>query len=194
MSTFFPYSDSSGSQLVILCAVVRTHGDPRTLTPRIREELRAIDPALPVLRIDTVDEQLSDVLAQDRLLALLAAFFGGMGVLLSCLGLYGLVAHMTSRRTPEIAVRVALGATRRDLLWMVLGDGLRTVLIGVGVGIPVAVVAGRLIAPQLFEVRAGDPVILGLAAMTMAAVAAAATLIPARRAAGIDPIAALRDS
>jgi predicted permease len=194
MLTFFPYRDrSSANNLIIMCVNVRTHGDPNTMAQNIRRELRAADPSLAVLKINTVDRQLDDVLAQERLLAALATFFGAIAVLLACLGLYGLLAHMTARRTSEIGVRMALGATSGGVLAMVLRDGLWLVLAGVVVGVPAAIAGTRWMESRLFGVRPTDPVALAGAALLLAAVAALAGLVPARRASRIDPIAALRE-
>ena len=193
MTTYFPYGESTGSQLVVLCLVLRTHGDPRTLASSVRDAIRATDPTLAILKIDTLEEQLNDVLAQDRLTAALAAFFGGIGVLLSCLGLYGLIAQSVSRRTSEIGIRMALGATRVDVLSMILREALGTVLAGMAVGIPMSLAAARLVAPRLFGVHAADPATTTAAVVVMVAVALAGAVLPARRAAAIEPIAALRE-
>jgi predicted permease len=194
MRTFFPYRDrSTGGNLVIMCVIVRVHADPNTMAQNIRRELRAADPSLAVLKINTVDRQLDDVLAQERLLAALATFFGAVAVLLACVGLYALLAHMTVRRTSEIGVRMALGATSGGVLAMVLRDGLWLVLAGVVVGVPAAIAGTRWMESRLFGVRPTDPVALAGAALLLAAVAALAGLIPARRASRIDPIAALRE-
>jgi putative ABC transport system permease protein len=193
MLTFFPYRSDAGPRLVIMCVVIRTSGPPRSLMNRVREELRAVDPSLAVLKINTPDEQLDDVLAQDRLLAGLAAFFGGVSGLLACLGLYGLVSHMTARRTSEIGLRIAFGATAGRVLAIVLGEGMRLVCLGILVGAPSALMAMRLIRSRLFHVRPDDPLTLGLAAGLMVAVALVAALVPARRAARLDPMVALRE-
>jgi predicted permease len=194
MLTFFPYRDrGSANNLLIMCVTVRTHGDPYTMADRIRTELHAADRSLAVLRINTVDQQLNDVLAQERLLAALATFFGAVAVLLACLGLYGLLAHMTARRTSEIGVRMALGATSGGVLAMVLREGLGLVFAGVVVGVPAAVAGTRWMESRLFGVRPTDPAAIAGAALLLAAVAALAGLVPARRASRIDPIAALRE-
>jgi len=149
--------------------------------------------SLAVLKINTVDRQLDDGLAQEQLLAALATFFGAIAVLLACLGLYGLLAHMTACRTSEIGVRMALGATSGSVLAMVLRDGLWLVLAGVVVGVPAAIAGTRWMESRLFGVRPTDPAALAGAALLLAAVAALAGLVPARRASRIDPIAALRE-
>jgi len=177
---------------VILCAVVRTHGDPLRLAAPIREALRAVDPSLAVLHIDTVDQQLDDVLARERLSAGTAAFFGGVAALLACLGLYGLVSHMTARRTTEIGVRIALGATSGRVLAMVLREGVYMVAAGLVIGVPATLAVTRVLAPQLFQVSPRDPLTIGLASLVLVTIAVAAAALPARRASRVDPMVALR--
>ena len=193
MLTYFPYRDvEAPTRLVVMCAVVRTAGDPRALAGRVREALHGVDPALPILKIDTVDEQLADVLAPDRLIAGLAAFFGAVAVLLSCLGLYGLVAHMTARRTSEIGIRMALGASGREIRSMIVAEGLGLVAVGVVIGVPLTLAAPRLASARLFGVSAADPLTLVIATVLMIAVSAVAGFVPAARASRVDPMRALR--
>jgi len=193
MLTFYPYRDKEApTRLVVMCAVVRTLGDPLRLAARVREELHALEPSLAVLNIDTVDQQLDDVLAQERLVAGLAACFAAAVVFLCCLGLYGLAAHMVARRTSEIGMRLALGATRRSVLRLVLSQGLWLVAAGVVIGVPASLAASRIIAPQLFGLSAFDPLTLLIAGLIMIAVAAIAGFLPARRASRVDPMVALR--
>jgi putative ABC transport system permease protein len=194
MLTYFPYQTSSGGQLVIMCAAVRTAGDSQAVANPIRDALRRIDPSLAILKINTVDEQLEDVLAQDRLLAGLAGVASGVSALLACLGLYGIVSHMTTRRRSEIGVRIALGARARDVLLMFAFAGVRLALVGVIAGIPVALtITPLLIKPYLYGVGPHNPTIIGLAAVLIVAVSVVASVLPARRAARVDPVAALRD-
>ncbi len=115
-----------------------------------------------------------------------------LALLLSCLGLYGILSYVVAQRTKEIGIRMALGAGRRDVLWLVLRDALRLVLLGVALGIPAALAAARLLASQLFGISAADPVTIGLATLVLLAVAAVAGYSPARRAARVDPLVALR--
>ena len=160
---------------------------------RVRETLRSVDPSLAVLEVNTVDQQLDELLAQDRLLASLVGFFGAVSALLSCLGLYGLIAHLTARRTSEIGVRMALGATSARVLTMVLRDGAMLAACGVATGVPAAILAGRLIASQLFQVGPDDPLTIGSASAVMIAVTLVAAWLPARRAARVNPMVALRE-
>jgi ABC-type antimicrobial peptide transport system permease subunit len=115
-----------------------------------------------------------------------------LALLLSCLGLYGILSYTVARRTNEIGIRMALGADRRDVLWLVLRDALRLVLLGVLLGIPAALAATRLVASQLFGIGAADPVAIVLATLVLLVVAAVAGYLPARRATRVDPLVALR--
>ena len=162
------------------------------MATEVRKELRDIDPTLPVLKIDTVGEQLDDVLAQDRLLAALAGVFGLVAVLLACLGLYGLIAYTVARRTSEIGIRLTLGATREQLIGAVVGNSLRLVGAGVVIGLPMSLAATRVISARLFGVGTADPLTIAGAAVVMTVVAVAAAFVPAWRASRIDPMVALR--
>jgi ABC-type antimicrobial peptide transport system permease subunit len=115
-----------------------------------------------------------------------------LALLLSCLGLYGILSYAVARRTNEIGIRMALGADRREALWLVLRDALRLVLIGAALGVPAALMAGRLVSSQLFGVSAADPGAIVAATLALLAVAVVASYLPARRATRVDPLTALR--
>jgi predicted permease len=174
------------------CVAVRATGEPTALTASIRRELRNIDPNLPVLRINTIKQQLDDILFQERLIASLSGFFGLLAVALASLGLYGVVSYTVARRTHEIGIRLALGATQADALRMILKESLALALAGVAIGVPVTLAATRLISSRLFGVGAADPLTIAAASALLLAVAAMAALLPARRAARVDPMTALR--
>lgn len=194
MMSYLPYGSlAEARQLAVMCIAVRTLADPRTFEAPIRDALRRVDPSLPVLKIDTVAEQLDDVLVQERLLAQVTGFFGAVGGLLACLGLYGLVAHMTARRAAEIGVRMALGATRGRVLMMTLREGAQLAAVGLLIGVPAALVTSRALRSQLFGVGPYDPGTFALSMTLMIAIAFAAAWLPARRAARIDPMTALRE-
>jgi ABC-type antimicrobial peptide transport system permease subunit len=133
------------------------------------------------------------VLAQERLTATLSGVFGALAILLACLGLYGLMAYTVVRRTNEIGIRLALGATRADVLGMILHESLVLVAIGIAIGLPATNVATRLISARLFGVTPTDPLTIAAAAALMLAVAAVAGFLPARRASRVDPMRALRN-
>jgi len=175
-----------------MCVVVRASGDPATLRPTIQAALRTFDPLLPVLRIDTVSEQLNDVLFQERMIASISLALAVLAAVLACVGLYGVMSYSVARRTGEIGVRVALGATRPVVVGMVIRESVRLVLLGVALGIPGAIVVSRIISSRLHGVSAVDPATLGLAVVCMLAVALLAGFLPAQRAARIDPVTTLR--
>jgi predicted permease len=194
MMSYLPYTYSAAVRnLVVMCIAVRTVADPHPFESSIRDALRRVDSSLAVVKIDTVAEQLDDLLVQERLLARLTGFFGGVAGLLACLGLYGLVAHMTARRTAEIGVRMALGATGRRVLMTTLGDGARLAVVGILIGVPAAIATSRTLRSQLFGVGPYDPGTIAISVTLMIAIALAAAWLPARRASRIDPMNALRE-
>ena len=137
-------------------------------------------------------EQLSHSLAQQRAFSELTGFFGVLGLLLACVGLYGTMAYNVTRRTKEMGIRMALGARRSEVLWMVLRQTLLLIGIGIAIGVPVALAAARLIASQLYRLKPSDPSTIVGAALVMAGVGMLAGYVPARRAAKVDPMVALR--
>ncbi len=193
---YFPYrqdlSLKTHPRLVRMCLAVHTLGDPARLKASIRDELRRMDPGLPIVSMHTMDEQLDEAVAQERLIARLSACFGALAVLLACLGLYGVISYTVARRTNEIGIRLALGATRAGVLWMVLKESLWLVLAGIALGVPATLVATRLISTMFYGVNASDPLTMVGATMLMIAVAALAAFLPARRASKVDPMVALR--
>src|SRR5262249_4628602 len=188
---YVSYRDKEAARrLRTMTIAARTSGDPRVLSPRIRQALREIDPNLPVVKIDTVDEQLGDVLIQERLTATLSGFFGAIALLLACLGLYGVVSYAVGRRTTASGMRLALGATRGGVLGMILRESLALVAAGLTIGVPVTLAGARLVAARLFGVQASDPVTIAAATLTMVLVATAAALVPASRASRVGPMGA----
>jgi predicted permease len=191
MMFYVPYGQDVG-HLRSMCLTVRTSGSPSSVATQIREQLQSIDPNLPVLKIDTIEQQLDSQLVQDRLISAIAGFFGVLAVLLTCLGLYGVMSYMVARRTNEIGIRMAIGATRGRVLTMVLQESLALVVGGILIGLPATIAAARLIANRLFGVGASDPATIGSAVLLIIVVAALAGLLPARRASKVDPMVALR--
>jgi ABC-type antimicrobial peptide transport system permease subunit len=161
------------------------------MAPALRAQVHALDKNLPVkvaLFSDLVDENL----AQERLVATLSGFFGVVALLLTAVGLYGVIACSTGRRTREIGIRMSLGARRATVVWMVLRDCLVLVVVGIGAGLIATFWLSRFVTRQLFEVAPADPLTLAIAPMFLLTVAALAAYVPARRAARVDPIVALR--
>jgi ABC-type antimicrobial peptide transport system permease subunit len=145
-----------------------------------------------VRKVTTLAAQVNQRTARERLLLGLASAFGALAMLLAAVGLYGILAYAVTRRTREIGVRLALGAQRRSVLQMVLGDALRLIAIALAVGIPLSLAVGPSLGVFLFGVTPQDPAALGGAAVVLAIVAIVAAYVPARRAAAVDPVIALR--
>jgi predicted permease len=171
---------------------LRTVGDPLSLSGEVRAAIAQVNDKLPIGNITSLRLQTVEALNQEKLIAQLVSFFGLLGLLLSCVGLYGIMAHAVVRRTNEIGIRMALGAERRNIIWMVLKESLLLVAIGLAVGIPAAWGAAHLIASQLFGVNPTDPVTLLTAVVSLTLVAASAGYLPARKASRVNPLIALR--
>jgi putative ABC transport system permease protein len=169
---------------------VRAAGDPAALAATLRRELRAIDDASVEVR--SIDEIVGPQLAPWRVSAILLSIFGGMGLLLAAVGLYGVVSFLVARRTREIGIRIALGATRRRVLQTVLADAGRMVGVGTALGLLLAVAATRLLRSALYGVSALDPLVYAGTAALLLLIALVAALSPARRALRVDPVVALR--
>ncbi|HEY2325136.1 MAG TPA: ABC transporter permease [Thermoanaerobaculia bacterium] len=173
--------------------IVHTTGNPLLVSSSIRAAVKQAAPALPaVVTMETLDQRLSDSLVTDRMIADLSAAFGMLAVVLVCIGLYGVMAYATSRRTNEIGIRIALGAQRKGILWLILRESLLLVLIGAVIGVPLVLGAGKWISSLLFGLQPADPVALISAIALMFAVGIVASYIPARRATRVDPMTALR--
>ncbi|HTV56284.1 MAG TPA: ADOP family duplicated permease, partial [Terriglobia bacterium] len=171
---------------------VRTAGDPRAAAAEVRRAIQDVDSALPIGSVQTLRMQVSDQLNQQRLVARLSVLFGLLALALAAVGLYGVVAYWVTRRTQEIGIRMALGAQKTDVLWLVVRRGLTTTLIGVGFGMAAAFSLSRLIASSLYGVKPTDPLTFAVVALIVIAIALLAAYIPARRATKVDPMVALR--
>jgi predicted permease len=170
----------------------RTAGDPVGVANELRRAIAEVDRNLPVDDVKTLSAQIATTLNSQRLAARLVAAFGALALLLAAVGLYGVVTQSVVRRTGEIGVRMALGAQRRDVLWMILRDVLRLVALGFAIGIPAAIGATRLVASQVYGLSGAAPASFALAVAILALVAAATGWLPARRATNVDPVLALR--
>ena len=171
---------------------IRTVGDPLNLSAGVRTAITQVDDKLPIQNFTSLRIQTDESLRQERLVAQLVSFFGLLGLLLSCVGLYGIMAHAVVRRTNEIGIRMALGAERRDISWMVLKESLLLVALGLAVGLPASWGAAKLISNQLFGLKPSDPLTMLAAVVLMTLVAALAGYLPARRASRVNPLVALR--
>ena len=176
-----------GSAVVIM----RTSLPPQVMYPWIRAEAAAIDPTLPV-ELETMRQRVSKLAGQPRFQTLLVGFFAAMGLVLAVIGIYGVLSFLVLQQTREIGVRMALGASKGDILRLVMGKSLRLVAIGIALGLSAAFAGSRILSSQLFGVSAHDPMSFVLVTGLLLLVALAATLIPARSATRVDPIVALR--
>ena len=171
---------------------VRTKGNPNALLEDVRRVVREFDPDIPLLEPMTQTAQLEESYNDQRMFSRLATFFGLLAALLVATGLYGTLAYRVNRRTAEIGVRMALGAQRRQVLWMILRESLVIAAIGVAVGLPLAFVGARLLKSMLFALSPADPATFLLALVGVAAVALGSALLPATRASSVEPMVALR--
>jgi putative ABC transport system permease protein len=171
---------------------VRTASDPSLLAPALRRAVLETDPSQPVSRVTTMTQYVDDAVATPRLAAGLLTVFGGIALLLAAVGIYGVIAFSVTHRTREIGVRIALGAGRRDVLRMVVGQAVMLAAIGVAVGIAGALALTNVVQGLLYGVAATDPLIYASVSILLIAVAALAAYIPARRAARVSPSMALR--
>jgi predicted permease len=171
---------------------VKTAGDPLAVVESIRHAVTEIDANVPLFDVRTQAAQIRQSMQRERLFARLATTLGIVVLTLSAIGIYGLLVSIVARRVPEIGVRVALGASRRDVVWMVLRHSLILVGGGVALGVPAALMSMGILESLLFGVAGGDPHVLFLASAMLVAVAALAAWLPARRASRIDPVIALR--
>jgi putative ABC transport system permease protein len=168
-------------------------GNPPGIEERVRKALAEVDPNLVLYGVDPYTKVLSGDFQQENMIATLTTLFGVLGLLLAAVGLYGVMAYMVEQRTGEIGIRMALGADRWRVVKMVLRRAFSQVGIGLALGIPAAIGAGRLMKDQLFGVKPWDPVMLVFATLLLALAAVLASVIPARRAAGVEPMVALRN-
>jgi predicted permease len=186
---FMPYTQFPTGRMTV---EVRTVGDALALAASVRAAIQRIDPGLPLINVRTQEAQILETLRNPRIFAALTAVSGVIGLLLACIGLYGVVSYDARRRTSEIGVRMALGAERSDVLRLVMGQTAWIVAIGAGVGLILAGAAARLLRGQLFGVQPFDLSTMASATLILVAIAGIAVLLPARRAARLDPTQALR--
>ena len=175
-----------------VAVVLRTHGDPTTIMGPVREAVKKMDPRDVIYDVKTMDDVIATSYAARRLTMILLTGFAAMAIMLACVGIYGVISYMVGQRTQEIGIRMALGAQRRDILVLVLGEGTRMALIGAGLGTAASLLLTRLMAKQLFGVSAHDPLTYASVALVLMLVAIAACFVPARRAVRMDPVESLR--
>jgi predicted permease len=182
----------TGDDQYAYCLQIRTAGDPAKITGEVRAALAAIDTNLPLLEIRTIAEDVNHLTDEQQFISQLSGFFSLLALSLACVGLYGVMTYNVVRRTNEIGVRMALGAPKGGVLWMVLKESLVLLVIGVALGVPAALAASHVIRAGLFGVSPSDPLTLVVVVFVLAAVILGAAYLPARRATQIDPMVALR--
>jgi predicted permease len=187
---YFPYAQQAS--ISNMQVELRTRGNPEALVPSVRAVLHDLDPNLPMQKPMTQRAQFDESFSQARLFARLSIFFAVIAALLVATGLYGTLAYRVGRRTSEIGVRMALGAQRQQVLWMILRESFFVTGVAILAGVPLAIGGSRLMRSMLFGVQPGDMISFLLALFGVILVALAASIIPARRAAALDPMVALR--
>jgi macrolide transport system ATP-binding/permease protein len=190
-TVFYPYRQNTDS-IQRMFYEVRTASDPMALVARVRNAVASVDPSLPLADIKTQAIQLDESIAQERCFAALASGLAILTVLLSCIGLYSLMAYSVTRRIGEIGIRIALGAAPNAVTWSLLRGALLTTTAGLAVGLPVILVVTRIVRNQLFGVEPHDPATIAGASVLLCIIATAAAWLPARQAARVDPMVALR--
>jgi predicted permease len=187
---FYPYAQHPE---VLGNLVVRFSGPASAVVPQIRRTITQTNRNLPIDDVVSLSDHIGRSLVQQKLVARLASFFGLLALLLACVGLYGVMSYGVARRTNEIGIRMALGARGRSVLWLVLRESLVLVVIGLVIGLVAALAVTKTAASLLYELKPNDPLTIALATLLLAAVAVLAGYFPARRAARVDPMVALRD-
>jgi predicted lysophospholipase L1 biosynthesis ABC-type transport system permease subunit len=188
-TTYYPYWQRVMPAMTL---VVRTREAPEALVPAVRSLIRAMDPQLPIPAVRTMTEVIDEAVVGRRFQVLLVAAFAASALLLSCLGIYGVVSYAVTRRQNEIGIRLALGAPRARLFALILAQGLVPVVVGLVGGLALALGVGHASRGRLFELRPAEPIVFAAVAATLFVVGVLACLVPARRAATANVVAALR--
>jgi putative ABC transport system permease protein len=188
-TVYWPHPELVYSEMTIL---VRTSKDPLSLVSAVRNELQQMDPEQPMAAVATMDQLLGDSLSRSRFTMLLLGIFAAISLLLASVGIYGVIAYGVAQRTQEFGIRIALGAGRRDVLRLVLGQGTRLALWGIGLGVIFALALTKFLATLLYGISPTDPLTFAAVASLLVLVALAACYVPAHRATRVDPIEALR--
>ena len=175
-----------------VAVVLRTQGDPTAVMGQVRETVKEIDPREVIYNVETMDDVVATSYAARRLTMILLAAFAALALALACVGIYGVISYLVGQRTQEIGIRMALGAQRRDILHLVLGQGAKMAMVGAAIGMAASLALTRLMAKQLFGVSAHDPLTYASVAALLMLVAIAACYVPARRAVRVDPMTSLR--
>jgi macrolide transport system ATP-binding/permease protein len=190
---YVSYNQNPRQSLGGMVYELRTGADPLAMAASARQVVRQADARVPISSLMTQARTIDNTIGQERTFAMLCTCFAVLAVLIACVGLYGLMAYSVARRTNEIGIRIALGAERRRVIWMVLREVVAMAAVGLGIGLPTALGATRLVKSFLFQMKPNDPLALTLAASTLLVAAVLAGYVPAWRASKVDPWTALRD-
>ncbi len=191
-AVYTPFSQNDERWRRWMTLAIRTRGATSGLVEEVKNQVWSLDSQIPVSDVHTMDELMAVSLAQQRFNMLLLGLFAALALILAAVGIYGAMAYVVSQRTHEIGIRTALGAQRRDVLRLVMGDGAKIALFGIAIGIVGALALTRLMAGLLFDVKPTDPATFAAVAILLALVALAACYLPALRATRVDPMVALR--
>jgi predicted permease len=189
ITVYYPHEQYAGRNMFV---VVRTTGDPAAMTAAVTREIQAVDPELPVFDVNTMEQRLYDSLARQRFSMFLLGVFASVALLLAAIGIYGVMSYWVNQRVHEIGIRMALGAQPGNILRLVIRQALVLVAVGIAVGLAGAFALTRVMSSLLFGVSATDRLTFAALALFLAAVALLSSYIPARRAAKVDPMVALR--
>jgi ABC-type antimicrobial peptide transport system permease subunit len=173
-------------------AILKLRGSMEGIEPQVRRVLSEVDPNITMLDVQPLEQHIGANFDQQRAMAQMTGLFGILALILAAVGLYGVTAYTVERRTSEIGVRMALGANRTKIVRLVLRGAFLQILVGLVVGIPISILTGHLIAHQLYQVKAWDPLVLSGSIVALGVCALIASILPAQRAASIDPVKALR--
>jgi putative ABC transport system permease protein len=186
---YMSYGVDVSSRITLIIATSR---EPRSLEGAVTQVLRGFDPQMPIGNVKTLDDLVAGTIARPRFNTTMVALFAALGLLLACIGIYGVLSYAVAQRTQEMGIRMALGADPRDVLRLVVRDGIRLAVIGVAIGLGAALPATRVLGALLYGVEATDPAVFATVAAVLALVALAASWVPAQRATRVDPMIALR--
>jgi predicted permease len=190
---YLPLVQIAGRHIYAHSLQLQTAGDPGHVADEVRRALAQVDPNLAILRTETISQQINHLMDQEQLISRLCAWFALLALLLTSIGLYGVMSYNVARRNHEIGIRMALGAQNRELLWMVLRESLLLLAVGIIIGVPATTAATHLVRAQLFGLGSSDPLTFVTAILAIFTVALLAAYLPARRATRVDPVVALRD-
>jgi predicted lysophospholipase L1 biosynthesis ABC-type transport system permease subunit len=189
---YVPYTQKVWPSMLTMDVVLRTNVDPASLASSAREAIRSLDAGLPLAKVQTLAAVVDDSMTQQRFSVLLLGSFGSLALLLASIGMYGVISYSVAQRTQEIGIRIVLGAQRRSVFQMVLGQGARLGGLGIAIGLVAALAVTRLLAGFLYGVRATDPLTFAGVSLLLLAVTLLACYIPARRAMRVEPMNAIR--